>query len=105
LLWPSVAGILGRDDGALPTVVAVATLPIISADGVMIYTDRLDRGHGIVFNVEPALMKIIPNREDCDKTAVGTAMQFLTDDWLADVAPPTTPASAVSSPWRSRPAS
>jgi hypothetical protein len=31
-------------------------------------------------------MKIIPNREDCDRTAVGEAMLFLTDDWLADVA-------------------
>jgi hypothetical protein len=83
---PFVGHYMRRDDGALPTVVAVATLPIISAHGVMIYTDGLDRDRGIVFNVEPALMKIIPNREDCDRTAVGKAMLFLTDDWLADVA-------------------
>jgi hypothetical protein len=83
---PFVRHYMRRADGALPTVVAVATLPIISADGVMIQTDGLDRGRGIVFDVEPALMKIIPNRDDCDRSAVGKAMLFLTDDWLADVA-------------------
>jgi hypothetical protein len=50
---PFVRHYLRRDDDALPQMVAVITLPIISADGVMIYTDGLDRDHGIVFNVSP----------------------------------------------------
>ena len=35
-------------------------MPIVSADGHLIYTDGLDRKRGIAFNVEPDLMKIIP---------------------------------------------
>jgi hypothetical protein len=33
-----------------------------------------------------ALRAIIPRREDCTKKAVKTAMDFLTDEWLVDVA-------------------
>jgi hypothetical protein len=75
-----------RDDDVLPTLAAVASLPIISADGAMIYADGLDRDRGIVFNVEPALMKILPSRQYCDRIAVGNAMRYLLDEWLADVA-------------------
>jgi hypothetical protein len=74
-----------RYDGVLPPVVAVANLPLISADGHLIYTDGLDRTRGIAFNVDPALMKTIPNRSDCNRRAVGEAMQFLLKEWLVDV--------------------
>jgi hypothetical protein len=83
---PFVRHYLRRDDGALPQMVAVATLPIVSADGFLIHADGLDRKRGIVFNVEPALMKIIPDRKHVDRTAVAEAMRFLLDDWLFDVA-------------------
>jgi hypothetical protein len=83
---PFVRHYMRRDDGGLPPIVAVATLPIVSADGCMIYTYGLDRDRGIVFDVEPGLMEIIPPRKDCDDRAVGEAMRFLLDDWLADVA-------------------
>jgi hypothetical protein len=83
---PFVRHYLRRDDGALPQMVAVATLPIVSADGFLIHADGLDRKRGIVFNVEPDLMKIIPDRKQVDRTAVAEAMRFLLDDWLADVA-------------------
>jgi hypothetical protein len=75
-----------RDDGALPPLVAVATLPIISANGGMIYVDGLDRKRGIAFNVDPDLMKIIPPASACDRRTVGEAMQFLLEEWLVDVA-------------------
>jgi hypothetical protein len=83
---PFVRHYLRRDDGALPQIVAVATLPIVSADGFLFHADGLDRKRGIVFNVEPQLMKIIPDRKHVDHTAVAEAMRFLLDDWLADVA-------------------
>jgi hypothetical protein len=75
-----------RDDDVLPPLVAVATLPIVGARGHMIHADGLDRDRGIVFEVEPELMKVIPPRQTCDERAVGEAMRFLMDEWLADVA-------------------
>jgi hypothetical protein len=97
---PFVRHYMRRDDGVLPPVVLVATLPTVSADGFMIYADGLDRNRGIVFNIEPALMTIIPTRSACDRAAVGDAKRFLLYDWLADVAADQ-PASAASSPSRS----
>jgi hypothetical protein len=83
---PFVRHYLKRDDGALPTVVAISTLPIVLADGNLLAPDGLDRRRGIVFKIEPQLMKLMPRREDCDAAAVCRAMRFLTDEWLADVA-------------------
>jgi hypothetical protein len=83
---PFVRHYMNRDDGALPTVVAISTLPIVLADGNLLAPDGLDRLRGIVFKIEPKLMKLMPRRQDCDDAAVCRAMQFLTDEWLADVA-------------------
>jgi hypothetical protein len=83
---PFVRHYMQRDDGILPTVVAIATLPLVSADGFLIHADGLDRDRGIVFEVDPRLMGHIPNRKSCDKEMVAKAMRFLLDDWLADVA-------------------
>jgi hypothetical protein len=74
------------NDDALPFMVAVANLPIVSADGQLIVTSGLDRERGIVFNVDPALMEFLPDRKTCDSCAVGEAMRFLLKDWIADVA-------------------
>jgi hypothetical protein len=81
-----VSHYMNRDDGALPVIAAVATLPMVSADGHLIYTEGLDRKRGIAFNVDPTIMKIIPNRTECGPEAVAAALKFLTDDWLVDVA-------------------
>jgi hypothetical protein len=86
LLSPFVRHFQRRDDGVLPPLVAVATLPIISADGHLIYKDGLDRKRGIAFNVDPALMEIIPSRTACDHGKVSEAMRFLLEQWLVDVA-------------------
>jgi hypothetical protein len=83
---PFVRHYMRRDDGVLPTVVAIATLPLVSADGFLIHANGLDRARGIVFEVEPRLMETIPNRKACDERRVGETMRFLLDDWLADVA-------------------
>jgi hypothetical protein len=83
---PFVRHYMNRDDGALPTVVAISTLPIVLADGNLLAPDGLDRLRGIIFKIEPELMAVVPKRADCDAAAVRKAMQFLTEEWLADVA-------------------
>jgi hypothetical protein len=75
-----------RDDGALPTVVAISTLPIVLADGNLLAPDGLDRQRGIIFEIQKEVRAVVPSRKDCTPDAVKAAMQFLTDEWLCDVA-------------------
>jgi hypothetical protein len=44
---------MNRDDGVLPTVVAVSTMPIVLADGGLLAPDGLDRLRGIMFQIQP----------------------------------------------------
>jgi hypothetical protein len=82
---PFVRHYMNRDDGALPTVVAISTLPIVLADGNLLAPAGLDRLRGIVFKIEPELIKLMPKRDECNDE-VREAMRFLTEEWLADVA-------------------
>jgi hypothetical protein len=75
-----------RDDAALPAVVAVATSPIVLGDGKLLAGDGLDRDRGIVFYIPKKLREVVPEPENCTEEAVRKAMQFLTDEWLCDVA-------------------
>jgi hypothetical protein len=75
-----------RHDSKLPTVVAIATLPIVLADGGMLMPAGLDRLRGIIFEIQKEVRAIMPCRDDCRDEAVGAAMQFLCDEWLCDVA-------------------
>jgi hypothetical protein len=77
---------LQRRDSPLPTVVAIATLPIVLADGGVLAPDGLDRTRGIIFEIENEVRAIIPDPKVCTKTAVRRAMQFLCETWLGDVA-------------------
>jgi hypothetical protein len=87
LPMPFVRHYMNRDDGVLPTIVTIATLPIVLADGVVLaMDDGLDRDRGIVFKIPERLIKMLPQRAGCTKAAVGEAMRFLTEDWLCDVA-------------------
>jgi hypothetical protein len=70
----------------LPTVVAIATLPIVLGNGSLLAPDGLDRVHGIIFKIQKELRAVLPRREDCTEAAVREAMRFLCDDWLCDVA-------------------
>jgi hypothetical protein len=74
-----------RHDGALPTVVATTTLPIVLADGVLLAPDGLDRLRGILFEIQNELRAFLPAQPDCTADGVREAMQFLTDEWLCDV--------------------
>jgi hypothetical protein len=86
LPMPFVRHFMKRED-KLPIVVAIATLPIVLADGVILaMDDGLDRERGIIFKIHKELIEMLPTRANCTKEAVGKAMRFLTDDWLCDVA-------------------
>jgi hypothetical protein len=76
-----------RDDGVLPTIVAVSTMPIVLADGHVIGAEEgFDRLRGIDFRTQPEVSAVIPRRSLCTPAAVARAMRFLTDEWLCDVA-------------------
>jgi hypothetical protein len=88
-----------RDDEALPTIVSIATSPIVLADGgILAFEDDIDVERGIDFAIPKEVMALLPRREDCTPSAVKEAMEFLTDNWLHDgqhhlpVEPPRSPA-------------
>jgi hypothetical protein len=74
-----------RFDQVLPTAVALATAPIVLADGEILAPDGLDRSRGIVFEIPKELRDILPRRAECTDKEVRAAMQFLCDEWLCDV--------------------
>ena len=63
-----------RDDDVLPTVVAIAQLPIVLPNGDILAKRGLDRNRGIIIRVPGELMKLLPKRENY--TAVADAMRF-----------------------------
>src|SRR5215471_7741948 len=51
---------LKRDDGALPTIVAVSTLPLVLANGHVLAEDKFDRLRGIDFRIHPEIAAAVP---------------------------------------------
>jgi hypothetical protein len=86
LASPFVKHFRTRIDDALPIAAAIATLPIVLADGNLLAGRGLDRDRGIVFRIPPELLAVLPTREQCDADAVYEAFRFLLDEWLCDVA-------------------
>jgi hypothetical protein len=85
LPMPFVRHYLNRDDDALPTLAAIATAPIVLADGALLAPDGLDRLRGIQFIIPDELRAAMPTHEECTPHSAGDAMRFLCDDWLCDV--------------------
>ena len=83
---PFVRHFMKRSDRVLPTVVAIATSPIVLADGGLLAPDGLDRLRGIQFIIQDELRSVILQRKDCAPECVKAAMEFLCDEWLVDVA-------------------
>ena len=74
-----------RDDMVLHTLSAIATMPIVLADGVVLGRENgFDPERGIHFVISKEIAAKIPRREDCTPEAVAEAMRFLTDEWLCD---------------------
>jgi hypothetical protein len=65
---------LSRTDGVLPTVSAIATLPIVMLDGTLLSKRGLDRKRGIVFRVPPHLLSVIPDPAACTLAGGGYAL-------------------------------
>jgi hypothetical protein len=86
LAAPFVKHFHTRTDDALPTVAAIATLPVVLADGTLLAKRGLDRQRGIVFRVPPDLLALVPSPDACSAAKVAEAMRFLADQWLCDVA-------------------
>jgi hypothetical protein len=70
----------------LPRVHAAATMPLVLPDGTLLVKNGLDRARHCVFRIDPGLLPFIPKAEACTATAVDKAFNFLTDEWLCDVA-------------------
>lgn len=86
LPMPFVRHYVQRYDSPLPTVVAIATQPIVLADGGIVAADGgIDPLRGIALRVPKEVMAIVPRREDFTPAAVAKAMRFLIDQWLVDV--------------------
>ena len=66
-----------RDDGALPTIVAVSTLPLVLADGSVLAEDKFDRLRGIDFRIQPEVAACVPKPGSVTDDAVYEAMTFL----------------------------
>ena len=75
-----------RDDRALPTLVAVSTLPLVLADGHVLADDKFDRWRGIDFRIQPEIAAAVPKPGSVTDDQLEEAMRFLTDVWLVDVA-------------------
>jgi hypothetical protein len=88
---------MSRDDGVLPTGVAVTTLPIVLADCGLLAPDGLDRLRGITFEIQREVRAAIPNPKDCTKAAVREAIRYLCVGCVTS--PPISLASASSSHW------
>ena len=86
LAAPFVKHYLTRTDDALPVATGIATLPIVLTDGALLSGRGLDRDRGIVFRVPPELQAILPEPVKCNPEAVAEAMQYLTHEWLCDLA-------------------
>jgi hypothetical protein len=74
-----------RDDD-LPIVVAVSTLPLVFADGKVWAEDKFDRLRGIDYRIQPEVAACVPKPGNVTDDDVRKAMNFLTDEWLVDVA-------------------
>jgi hypothetical protein len=74
-----------RHDGALPTIAAYATAPLVLADGHLLAPTGLDRQRGIQFLIGPELRAVVPQPQDCTPERVKAAMEFLCNEWLVDV--------------------
>ena len=86
LASPFVRHYMQRNGGALPIAGAIATLPLVLADGGVLAEPGLNRERGIVFRLEPGIVAMMPSPEDCGNKEVGAAMHFLCEEWLIDVA-------------------
>jgi hypothetical protein len=77
---------MGWKDSRLPKCGAIVTNPLVMPDGTLLAPKGLDRESKVFFRIDPALLEILPKREECTDAAIAEAMTFLFDEFLGDVA-------------------
>src|SRR6516165_12043357 len=70
LPMPFVRHFMRRDDGALPTVVAFSTMPLVLGNGDLLAPPGFDRERGIQFLIQDEVRAVIPQPQDCTAEAV-----------------------------------
>jgi hypothetical protein len=73
-------------DSTLPRVGCVATAPLVLPDGQLLARQGLHRSLGLLLRIDPALIAQLPLPSETGPEAVAAAMDFLTRDWLGDIA-------------------
>ncbi len=73
-------------DSALPRVGAVVTAPLVLPDGALLAPVGLDESRRLVFRIEPELLTLLPDPKKCTRPEAATALDFLVNTWLCDVA-------------------
>jgi hypothetical protein len=73
-------------DSRLPRVGAILTAPIVMPNGKLLAPVGLDRERKLMFRIEPRLLELLPEPEECTKQAAAQALHFLCGQWLCDVA-------------------
>jgi hypothetical protein len=81
---PFVRHFANRSDGVLPVVTGIASLPIVLPNGQVLSGSGLDRKSGVVFRIPSGLK--LPEPGQCNNRGAATAMNFLANEWLVDVA-------------------
>ncbi|MGI4793464.1 MAG: hypothetical protein ACRYG8_05130 [Janthinobacterium lividum] len=73
-------------DSQLPKVGAIVTAPLVLSDGSLLAPNGLDRQRKLVFQIEPALLPLLPDPAKCTARAAANALDYLCGKWLCDVA-------------------
>jgi hypothetical protein len=82
---PYIVALMEHPSSAVPVVRAINTCPLITASAGLIEGVGLDRATGLFHRIDPVLRKCMPENKPTDEE-IKTALGFLLDDWLVDVA-------------------
>jgi hypothetical protein len=69
---------------ALPRISGVVTAPLVTEMGLLA-TSGLHRDLGLVFRIDPLLVRLVPEAGSVSYTEAHDAYRFLKDEWLCDV--------------------
>jgi hypothetical protein len=77
---------IGHRESSLPAVASIVTAPLVLPDGRLLATYGLDEARGVYFEIDPALREFIPDPRDCSGMEAATALDYLANVFLCDVA-------------------
>jgi hypothetical protein len=74
------------EESKLPKARGIMTAPVVLLDGTLLAPDGYHPPTRLIFMIDPALRSYLPRPEECTQEEAAKSLQFLTDDWLCDVA-------------------